>query len=169
MTTRIFFDNQSNYDFELIDVDKYSYGIIKSCSRFYTFILPYYGVSPSNSNPLRPFYLVAKGNKNINITMNLNSVGQIANLYQISPDAVGANLNCLVNGTMNVNYPYSTPLTNIVNNLGTNKSVIPTPTILPQPIYNTFVIYTGIIPLDNNPINNPNSCPACPVIASYIN
>jgi len=167
MTTRIFFDNQTIYDFELIDVDKYSYGVIKSCARFYTFLLPYYGVSPNNPNPMRPFYLVCKGNKSINIIMNLNSVGQIANLYNISTNAVAQNINCLVNGAMNVNFPYSVPLMNAVNNLGTNKSVIPVPIVIPIPVYNTFIIYTGIIPLDNNPINNPGILPPCPNIINF--
>jgi hypothetical protein len=157
MTTRIFFDNQTKYNYELIDIDKFEYGVIQSSTRFYTFILPYYGVSPSNSNPMRPFKLKSKSDSNVYIIMYLNSIGQIMD-YKISPAATELNINCAITGSMNIGYPFSQPLNDIVTNIGGNTSVTPVPISLPETIYNTFIIYTGTIFLNNNNNTNPNIC-----------
>ena len=160
MTTRIFFDNQTVYNFELIDIDKYVYGIISSDCRFFTFILPYYGPSPANPNPQRPFRLVAKNDKSIYITFYISFNGQILN-YIISDAAKALDVNCLITTSMNIGYPYSQPLNNTVTNLGNNKSVTPVPIVFPAPTYNTFILYAGPLVLNNTIDSNLNTLPPC--------
>ena len=92
MSAQYFFDNQTLYDYKLVNNDGYNYTCITSKLRFYSVNLPFDARQPPDPYvgvtlySYRTYTLYNKKNKNKSILFNIDGNG-IIDAYIISPDS----------------------------------------------------------------------------------